>query len=146
MEKEKAQTFLKEWAKKRGLTSKKLAERLNITPEGARQQLKNPTMFNLETICGLLGIEVYQAFIDPLDDKKTALTRQVRAIPDSERTEMRTARVSKGDIEKAVEILERSLSFQNAEVSRMKTRIKIIERTIGGQRRLVERLKRYLEE
>ena len=70
----------------------------------------------------------------------------MRAIPDSERTEMRTARVSKGDIEKAVEILERSLSFQNAEVSRMKTRIKIIERTIGGQRRLVERLKRYLEE
>lgn len=147
MEKEKVQTYLREWARKRGLTSKKLAEKLNITPEGARQQLKNPTLFNLQTLCDILGIESYQAFIDPLDKEKTALTRAVAPIPESEKTEIKMIRASRLDIEKAVNVLEKSLAFQNAEVSRMKTKVKIMERAVIEQRKIAERLKKaYLSD
>jgi len=147
MKKEKVQTYLKEWVGKRGLTSKKLAEKLGITPEGARQQLKNPTFFNLRTLCDILGIEPYQAFIDPLDEGKTELTTSVTPIPESEKTDMRKIRVGRLDIEKAVSVLERSLVFQRAEVSRMKTKVKIMERAVWEQRKIAERLKKaYLGE
>lgn len=147
MKKEKVRIYLKEWAGKRGLTSNKLAKKLGITPEGARQQLKNPTLFNLQTLCDILGIEPYQAFIDPLDEGKTALTTSVAPIPESEKTNMRTIRASRLDIEKAVGALERSFTFQKAEVSRMKTNVKIMERAVWEQRKIAERLKKaYLGE
>lgn len=147
MEKEKTQTYLKEWAKKRGLTTKKVAELMDMTKEGARQQLKNPTLFSLGRICKVLGIEPYQAFIDPLDEKKTALTGAVAPIPESEKTDMKVVRASKLDIEKTVAVLEKALVFQTAEVSRMKTKVKIMERMVIDQRKIAERLKKaYLSE
>ena len=65
----------------------------------------------------------------------------------SEKTEIKMIRASRLDIEKAVNVLEKSLSFQNAEVSRMKTKIKIMERAVIEQRKIAERLKKtYLSE
>ena len=56
-------------------------------------------------------------------------------------------RASRLDIEKAVNVLEKSLAFQNAEVSRMKTKVKIMERAVIEQRKIAERLKKaYLSE
>lgn len=147
MEKEKVRTYLKEWAKRQGLTNKGIAERLGITPEGARQQMKSPSIFSLRTLCDVLGIEPYQAFIDPLDEGKKALTEPVVQTPQEERAKPWTVRASRVDVEKAVGVIERSLAFQRAEVSRMKTKVRIMERMVMEQRRVADKLKRtYLGE
>ena len=39
---------------------------------------------------------------------------------------------------------EKSLAFQNAEVSRMKTKVKIMERAVIEQRKIAERLKKSI--
>lgn len=147
MEKEKVRTYLKEWAKRQGLTNKGIAERLGITPEGVRQQMKSPSIFSLRTLCDVLGIEPYQAFIDPLDEGKGAMTEPAVQTPEEERAKPGTVRASRSDVEKAVGVIERSLSFQRAEVSRMKTKVRIMERMVMEQRRVADKLKRtYLGE